>query len=167
MPSSEILEQARTIIETVGMLRMHMQRQFKAWDARECPDLTFSQANALHTVRHYGQMTVRDLAKALGVSPPSASTMVDRLVEMGMLTREQDPADRRQVRIGVAERGECGCASMESHMTSAIADMLEGLGPETSRKWVEVYRALQDWMTSHQTDAEDKETDAEAPGKES
>jgi len=46
-------------------------------------ELTSPQMTALMTVRERGQVTIKELAEGLGVSAPSASVMVDRLVEMG------------------------------------------------------------------------------------
>lgn len=44
-----------------------------------------------------GPMTAGALAKAVGISPGSATVMIDRLVEVGHVTREPNPSDRRGV----------------------------------------------------------------------
>jgi DNA-binding MarR family transcriptional regulator len=46
-----------------------------------------------------GPMTAGDLAKAVGISPGSATVMIDRLVEVGHVTREPNPNDRRGVLV--------------------------------------------------------------------
>lgn len=43
--------------------------------------------------------SVGQLAEALGVSPPAATQLVDRLVEHGMVERRHDPEDRRVVLV--------------------------------------------------------------------
>src|SRR5918998_382651 len=44
-----------------------------------------------------GPRSVGQLAEELGVSPPAATQLVDKLAEHGMVDRHNDPADRRVV----------------------------------------------------------------------
>jgi DNA-binding MarR family transcriptional regulator len=46
-----------------------------------------------------GPRSVGQLAEELGVSPPAATQLVDRLAEHGMVHRHNDPADRRVVLV--------------------------------------------------------------------
>lgn len=46
-----------------------------------------------------GPHSIGGLAQAVGVSPPAASQLVDRLVEHGMVERRHDPSDRRVVLV--------------------------------------------------------------------
>jgi DNA-binding MarR family transcriptional regulator len=52
-----------------------------------------------------GPRTNRELAEAAGVTAPTATRMVDGLVERGLLTRIDDPTDRRAVVISLTEPG--------------------------------------------------------------
>lgn len=49
-----------------------------------------------------GPHSIGRLAEAVGVSPPAASQLVDRLSEQGMIERRHDPADRRVVLVDYA-----------------------------------------------------------------
>jgi DNA-binding MarR family transcriptional regulator len=72
--------------------------------------LTVSQMKAILHLSSGNQTTVGEVATALGVSMPSASELVDRLVEAGHVVRSPDPTDRRRVQIaatpGAAQIGE-------------------------------------------------------------
>ncbi|MBN1689489.1 MAG: MarR family transcriptional regulator [Dehalococcoidia bacterium] len=48
-------------------------------------------------------VSVKDLAGTLGVTPGAVSQFVDALVEKGLLNREEDPDDRRLLRIKLTE----------------------------------------------------------------
>jgi len=50
-----------------------------------------------------GPRSVGRLAEELGVSPPAATQLVDRLAEHGMVDRHSDPADRRVVLVDYVE----------------------------------------------------------------
>jgi DNA-binding MarR family transcriptional regulator len=93
----------------------------------------------LLTVRERGQVTIKELAEALQVSAPSASAMVDRLVEMGALTREQNPNDRREVAVALSPQAQQVTAMMEEGLLGGIVDLIEKLGPEYAAMWCKVY----------------------------
>ena len=50
-----------------------------------------------------GPRSVGRLGEELGVSPPAATQLVDRLAEHGMVDRHSDPADRRVVLVDYVE----------------------------------------------------------------
>jgi DNA-binding MarR family transcriptional regulator len=59
--------------------------------------ITMSQAKVLYVVMAAGELRMSELAARIGVGSSSASGLADRLVELGLLVRHDDPADRRQV----------------------------------------------------------------------
>lgn len=62
-------------------------------------ELTMSQAKALYLVVAAGHLRMSELAAGLGVTSSTATGQVDRLVDLGLLERHEEPADRRQVVI--------------------------------------------------------------------
>jgi DNA-binding MarR family transcriptional regulator len=54
---------------------------------------------AMGALMENGAMTAGQLAKAVGVSPGAATSIIDRLVAVGHVTREQNAADRRGVLV--------------------------------------------------------------------
>ena len=67
--------------------------------------ITMSQAKLLYVVVAAGQVHMAALPGRLGVSLSTVSGAVDRLVDAGLLTRHEDPADRRQVLVGATDTG--------------------------------------------------------------
>ena len=49
--------------------------------------------------------SMKDIADMLRITGPSATVIIDRLVEKGELVRAEDKDDRRVVRIGITESG--------------------------------------------------------------
>jgi DNA-binding MarR family transcriptional regulator len=62
-------------------------------------------ARALAEVVHHPSIRMSELAGALGVSARSVTSVIDQLVEAGLVLRVADPADRRAVRLVASERG--------------------------------------------------------------
>jgi DNA-binding MarR family transcriptional regulator len=67
-------------------------------------DITMAQAKLLYVVA-VGELSVSEIAQRLGVTVSTASGAVDRLVELGLLARSDDPNNRRQVRVSVTALG--------------------------------------------------------------
>jgi DNA-binding Lrp family transcriptional regulator len=52
---------------------------------------------AMEHLMQNGPMTAGELARAVGVSPGAATTMIDRLVKVGHISREPNKNDRRGI----------------------------------------------------------------------
>lgn len=142
-----MLEQARTLHRTARELRNRCMLKHPVNDgASECntPDLTVPQWNTLLAIRDHGPTTVKELAEAMSVSPPSASAMLDRLVEMAMVNRRHSDIDRREVRVSLTAGGAASVEAMEGELLISIIEVLEKLGPEMANQWCEVYARIQE-----------------------
>lgn len=68
-------------------------------------ELTFAQARALIILAAKKALTVSQLAKLMDVGNPTASILVQKLVERGLVTRTEDDVDRRQTVVRLSEKG--------------------------------------------------------------
>jgi DNA-binding MarR family transcriptional regulator len=68
-------------------------------------DLTMAQAKLLYVVTASGDLSMSEVAHRLGVTISTASGAVDHLVSVGLLSRVDDPANRRQVVVSVTPFG--------------------------------------------------------------
>jgi DNA-binding MarR family transcriptional regulator len=84
--------------------------RFRAWAQL---GLTTAQLRVLSMVREQPGVTAGELAGRLSVTPPTISGIVDRLVRLGLVRREDDESDRRLVRNHLTERGENACTRLE------------------------------------------------------
>jgi DNA-binding MarR family transcriptional regulator len=67
--------------------------------------VTMSQAKVLYLVQAAPDLRMSDLSARLGVSLSTVSGVVDRMVDQGLLTRRDDPADRRHVVLRITDAG--------------------------------------------------------------
>lgn len=67
--------------------------------------ITFPQLRILFLVRRDPGSDLRSLAERLDVGTSAASQQVDRLVDKGLLSRLEDPADRRRLQISLTDKG--------------------------------------------------------------
>ena len=67
--------------------------------------LSMSQLGALYQIYARGHCGVSGLGEDLGVSSAAASQMLDRLVNLQLITRSEDPHDRRGKQIILTVEG--------------------------------------------------------------
>lgn len=68
-------------------------------------DLTLQQLRAFAVVFGRGQASVTQVAEALGVRANVATGIVQRLVDRGLIERNEDPEDRRVRQLTVTYKG--------------------------------------------------------------
>jgi DNA-binding MarR family transcriptional regulator len=89
------------------------------------PDLTMRQLHVLVAASQPEGVTVHELATALGTSPPTASGLVNRLAEKGLVTRVEDDVDRRVRHIQLTEEGQETLTALDSAYEGLLAEMVE------------------------------------------
>lgn len=153
MTDAQALEQARYIFSVGKMIRRHVFTSLTQLEVcgREsgCTEISMAQMNLFMAVRGREELTLSGLADILGVSSPSASVMVDRLVERGMLIRERSSRDRRKVIIGLSPEAERLLTTVEERVLASFVGLVEEVGPETARKWGEVLHRVEE-VLDHQ-----------------
>ncbi len=146
--SEDRWKQAREITQTVDLIQSRMMSGIA--EDPKWPALTPRQFTLVVRVRNKGGISIKDLADELGVTASSASTMVDRLVDAGILTREQNPADRREVIIRVSAKFEKQIEPVERCVLRFLADLLEKIGPQYADMWATVYARIREILEAEQ-----------------
>ncbi|MFP6598348.1 MAG: MarR family transcriptional regulator [Candidatus Hydrogenedentota bacterium] len=147
--NSNSLTQARYLAKTIKHLQNRMLEQHEPSSFEGsglAAELTTTQLSTLIAVRDHHEMTLKEIAETTSVSPPSASTMVDKMVEAGALSREHSKIDRREVRVSISPQGEKAVEALEEHLLGSLIDLLNGIGPKYANMWCEVYEAVEQYM---------------------
>jgi DNA-binding MarR family transcriptional regulator len=96
-------------------------------DSNEAP-VTMGQIRALRQVcMQSGPIRMSELADRLHIARRSATTVVDSLVDRGLLNRSEDPDDRRSVLINITDAGLAEMGAALDRRRSAAARVLENL----------------------------------------
>jgi DNA-binding MarR family transcriptional regulator len=114
--------------------------------ARSLADLeeavTIPQFRALAVLDAYGEIHLNRVADILGVNPSSAMRMVDRLLAMDLVTRRENPDNRRHTLIGLSPDGaklvRKVTARRRREIRKVVARMPDGHRPE----FIEALRAF-------------------------
>jgi DNA-binding MarR family transcriptional regulator len=85
---------------------------------------------ALATVDRYGPLTPSELAARERIQRPTATRLVARLEELGLLQRAADPVDRRSSLLSVTPQGRALLEALRGRKTAFLAHRLATLEPE-------------------------------------
>ena len=142
----QIFTNGRKIHEWV--FQLENRYMIKSGVGKAFGDFSFAQMRALKFVKTRGQVSITELADLLNVSAPSASTMVERLVEKGVLVRKPDPDDRRKVIVTISPDMVSITEQIEKKIFGAFVDLVEKLGPEIANDWHRVLERIADVLDS-------------------
>jgi DNA-binding MarR family transcriptional regulator len=99
-------------------------------------EVTLTQYRSLVVLASRGPQSMAALAEAVAVTPATASRMCDRLVKKGLVRRRSDRHDRRAVRLALTESGRDLVDAVSARRRREIAELLEGIAPETQQSVV-------------------------------
>jgi DNA-binding MarR family transcriptional regulator len=89
--------------------------------------VTGGQVSLLVQIRRHSGLGVRELAAREGMSAAGMSGYVDRLERAGLVTRTQDPHDRRRQALALTAAGQGVLRTVRKRRTAWLAARLEGL----------------------------------------
>jgi DNA-binding MarR family transcriptional regulator len=93
-------------------------------------DLTVSQLSVLAVLGREGALTAGDLAAKEHVRPPSMTRIIAGLQAVGMIERGENPADGRQVLVGLTETGRYRTEAENAAREQWLAQQLSVLSAE-------------------------------------
>jgi DNA-binding MarR family transcriptional regulator len=125
-------------------LRLTVGRLNRKLRIRAASGLTPSQSSILATA---GPLHLGELARGEAVTAPSASRVVERLVELGLVERTADPEDARRHILNLTRDGRDAAARGDDAATRMLAEALDqrtDVESQALQRIVPVLRAIID-----------------------
>jgi MarR family transcriptional regulator for hemolysin len=107
---------------------------------RHRKDLSVPQFRTLFFLRRNQGASLSDVAEHVGVTLPSMSSLVDELVERGLINRETRSDDRRRITLSLTARGDSTLKAARESTLDYLGTLLRPL-PASER--IAVTRAMQ------------------------
>lgn len=135
MPTS--LETAGQVMEVVPLVMRTMRAEMRARRGR---DLSVPAFRALGYIRRHPGASLSALAEHIGLTLPSASKLVEGLVERRLVMRRVDVDDRRRMTLDLTAKGR---DLLESAYNSALGAMARYLARLSDQERADVLRAME------------------------
>ncbi|MGC9368044.1 MAG: MarR family winged helix-turn-helix transcriptional regulator [Paracoccaceae bacterium] len=120
----------RTDTSLVALRRILRATDLYGRDLAKAAGLTAAQFRVLQVVAERGLCTAKDISRRMSVSQATVTSLVDKLVRQGMVTRERCETDRRQTNIVITARGR---------------ETIEKAPDALQQRYVRKFEALEDW----------------------
>jgi DNA-binding MarR family transcriptional regulator len=134
--------------DLAGRLRLTIVRTARRLRQEAGTDLSPSLTAALSTVERHGPLTPSEVAARERIQRPTATRVLARLAESGLVARTPDPQDRRSSLVSVTPAGTDLLAALRTRKTAFLARRLEQLGPE-DRAALDRAAAILEGMLAH------------------
>ena len=125
------------------------------------PDLSIPQLIALRAIAH-GDVRPSDLARHTMVTLPAATSMVDTLVERGLVERARDVQDRRSVCLSITPEGTRLLEERQVPLNEAALELLARMTLEEQERLLACLQDLQRCVSIAQSNPSSLEADCEA-----
>jgi len=129
-------------IELQALMQRHLKLSLHRELRDELQSVTIHQLGVLFQLRG-GSLAMRELARELGVGESATTAVVDRLVRQGLVTRHDDPSDRRVVRLALSSPGESFVTKLHDAMCRSTSSMLAVLSDDQLSQLVVLMEALE------------------------
>ena len=93
-------------------------------------NLTVAQLKSLFFIDSNGVTNSRSLASALGVTPSNMTGIIDRLAKQGLVSRQENPEDRRILLLQVTDKGRDTLVKLKESKTSHMSEVLACIDTE-------------------------------------
>ncbi|MGQ9851038.1 MAG: MarR family winged helix-turn-helix transcriptional regulator [Aggregatilineaceae bacterium] len=133
-------ECAGAVMDTVPLIMRLIRAEMRS---HRSPDLSVPQFRALLYVYRRAGASLSDVAEHLGLTLPSTSKLVNRLVERGLLTRASAPDDRRRMILNITPTGQIVLDAAAQATRARLMEQLATLSAEECETVIAAMRLLQ------------------------
>ncbi len=116
--------------------QMHLMRH---WPGGR---MSLVHLNVLAVLTEAGPLPMNRLAELLDVSQASATGIVDRMEQRGLVTRERDDGDRRIVRVVLSPQGRDLIAGVAAERRDKLARLVDFLAADDATALLQGLRAM-------------------------
>lgn len=119
--------------------------------------LSMTQIFALDMIRQNPKLSLRELAKKVNLSPSTTSEVVEKMVQAGLVEREQSEKNRRRIELSLSNKG---LDTLESTYSDWIDDfsILDELGDDKLQVFYETQQEMIDLLKKRRVSDESNET---------
>ncbi|MBP8253089.1 MAG: MarR family transcriptional regulator [Herpetosiphon sp.] len=128
--------------------RMRSARSSPAFNLLKELNLSFSHMGVIRCLAEHGEMTMKQIAECLQITPPSVTVLVRRLEQTKMVQRRANDNDSRVTLLSLAPQGQQFHSQfVEEHLTS-MTRLLKGLTPDEQEEFLNLLERAVEAMIS-------------------
>lgn len=140
MADKEFRSKVSFIVETDGLLKDYLDSIVIKRIKGSMPDDSFKNLSTNHVhaaliLKSISPCALKTFAATMRMSKAAASALVDRMVKAGVVQREANPLNRREILLTVSPEFESHVRYVRSEMTQWFEALVDRMGMENFEKW--------------------------------
>lgn len=131
-------------IKQLALIFPSIQRFFHniSIEVSKTGEFTIAQYRALSLLDHFRQMTVNDLKSHLNIAQSSASGLVERLEQLGLIERKSDKKDKRVTVLNLSPKAKKILKKNNDSMDGVYKNILEQMDYNDQKLFIDSFRNL-------------------------
>ncbi len=105
---------------------------------------SFLQLEVLGYIKENEKLSMKRIASFLSITPPSATSLINKLVKAGVLKRFFDEKDRRTVLLSLTSKGEVVLNREFKKVSAQMQKTLMKLNSKEQKNLIEIFQKLQE-----------------------
>ena len=120
--------------------------RIEAWDDAR---VTLPLLRVIAYLREHAGAATGDIARYMSVTSSNVTRLIDRLVQQGLVQREEDRDDRRFLRHSLTNAGEAVLGNVQQRATAFVAHIFDELSDDDLERVIDVFDRL--WAAAKQS----------------
>jgi DNA-binding MarR family transcriptional regulator len=136
MPADSLDQLAALMLETGRQIRENTKGK------DEFSPYTALRLEALGFIASAKDPTMRDVADHFSITPPSATSLINGLVNSGAIARKPDKVDRRVTRLTITAAGKRAYAASHAQLTRHMKSVFKNLSTTEQNALINIFKKL-------------------------
>jgi DNA-binding MarR family transcriptional regulator len=138
------------LADRVGELMPAISREFLRSQTMDFykVKITLPQCVILGTLDKNEESNMSELAKGMNVTTAAMTGVIDRLVRDGYVTRENDPDDRRVIKVRLTAKGDKVAKMLHEHRRQMTMKLLGVLSEQEREDYLKILTRIKDGIKS-------------------
>lgn len=95
-----------------------------------------------YLIEHHNHAYPKDLSREMLSSTARIAAMLNNLEKKGLITRQVDPKDNRQIVVSLTPEGIKTCCNYQDQLKQQIIYLFEQLGPEDAKEYLRLQKKV-------------------------
>jgi DNA-binding MarR family transcriptional regulator len=127
--------------------RIIRSKVFKSAFARIEGDISLPHFEIMRTLKETGTLHIAEIGERLQIPKPQMTHLIDRLVNLGVVARRTDAADRRVANIELTDKGKTMMEEHERLIKGSVKEKLSFINDEELQELSVSLRRLKDILS--------------------
>lgn len=106
------------------------------------PVVSMAHVETMRFINENENTTMKEVADYLGVAPPTATTIINNLVKMGLITRKENEDDRRLIHLSASEAAKKLISERSLIIKDALDKTLAVLDDEEKKSLIKILEKI-------------------------